>query len=103
MKLAEALAQRAGATRRAEQLRVRIVGNARYQEGESPAEDAGRLLVEVGAVLDELGDADPADQPNQRCGHCGRCGYVDRRAGPPRRAAAAPRGADRGWTEVNRR
>ncbi len=54
MKLAEALAERADAVRRVEQLRARIVGSARYQEGETPAEDAQRLLVEVGAVLDEL-------------------------------------------------
>lgn len=54
MKLAEALAQRAAATRRVEQLRTRIVASARYQEGESPAEDAARLLIEVAAVLDEL-------------------------------------------------
>lgn len=54
MKLAEALALRADATRRVEQLRVRIVGNARYQEGEEPAEDAQALLTEVGTVLDEL-------------------------------------------------
>jgi hypothetical protein len=54
VKLAEALAERADAARRAEQLRARIVGSARYQEGETPAEDAQRLLVEVGAVLDQL-------------------------------------------------
>lgn len=54
MKLAEALAERADAARRVEQLRARIVANARYQEGEEPAEDANALLTEVGAVLDEL-------------------------------------------------
>ncbi|PYC86582.1 hypothetical protein C7C46_05580 [Streptomyces tateyamensis] len=54
MKLAEGLAQRADATRRVEQLRARIVGSARYQEGELPAEDAGQLLVEAGAVLEDL-------------------------------------------------
>jgi hypothetical protein len=54
MKLAEALALRAEATRRVEQLRSRIVANARYQEGEEPAEDASALLVEVGVVLAEL-------------------------------------------------
>lgn len=54
MKLAEALAERADAARRVEQLRARIVGSARYQEGEAPAEDAQRLLAEVGTVLDEL-------------------------------------------------
>ena len=54
MKLAEALAERAAAVRRVEQLRARIVGSARYQEGETLAEDAQRLLVEVGEVLDQL-------------------------------------------------
>jgi len=54
MKLAEALALRAAASRRAEQLRSRIAGSARYQEGEAPAEDAESLLAEAGEVLDEL-------------------------------------------------
>ncbi|MFJ4339349.1 DIP1984 family protein [Streptomyces sp. NPDC088915] len=54
MKLAEALAERAEATRRVEQLRARIVDNARYQEGETPAEDAAGLLAEAGEVLEDL-------------------------------------------------
>ncbi|WP_433289161.1 DIP1984 family protein [Micromonospora sp. CA-244673] len=54
MKLAEALALRADAARRAEQLRARIAASARYQEGEAPAEDAAALLVEAGKVLGEL-------------------------------------------------
>ena len=54
MKLAEALALRAETTRRVEQLRSRVVANARYQEGEEPAEDAAALLVEAGQALDEL-------------------------------------------------
>lgn len=54
MKLAEALAERADAARRVEQLRARIVANARYQEGEEPAEDANALLTEDATVLDEL-------------------------------------------------
>ena len=54
MKVAEALALRADAARRAEQLRARITDNARYQEGEAPAEDAAALLVEAGEVLTEL-------------------------------------------------
>lgn len=54
MKLGEALAARADAARRVQQLRARIVDNARYQEGESPAEDASQLLSEVYAALDEL-------------------------------------------------
>jgi hypothetical protein len=54
VKLAEALALRADAARRVEQLRARIVANARFQEGEEPAEDAQALLAEVNGVLDEL-------------------------------------------------
>ena|SRR5215813_11618116 len=54
MKLAEALALRADAARRAEQLRARIAASARYQEGETPAEDASALLAEAGEVLNEL-------------------------------------------------
>jgi hypothetical protein len=54
MKLAEALAERSDASQRVERLRARVVGSARYQEGEVPAEDAAALLAEVGAVLDSL-------------------------------------------------
>ena len=54
MKLAEALADRAAAVRQVEQLRARVVASARYQDGETPAEDAGRLLGEVARTLDEL-------------------------------------------------
>jgi uncharacterized protein DUF6847 len=56
VKLAEGLALRADASRRIEQLRTRIVANARFQEGEEPAEDARALLAEAGAALDELED-----------------------------------------------
>src|ERR1700738_2935205 len=54
MRLAEALALRAAVARRIEQLRSRIVGNARYQEGEEPAEDAAALLTQVSDALDEV-------------------------------------------------
>lgn len=54
MRLAEALTARADLQRRIEQLRARIVANARYQEGEEPAEDAGTLIVDVDAALAEL-------------------------------------------------
>jgi hypothetical protein len=53
VKLAEALSLRSTATRRIEQLRARIVGNARYQEGEEPAEDAAVLLIDAQDALDE--------------------------------------------------
>jgi hypothetical protein len=54
MKLAEALALRAEAARRIEQLRSRIVDNARYQEGEEPTEDASRLLAQSAQACAEL-------------------------------------------------
>jgi hypothetical protein len=54
MKLAEALALRAEATRRIDQPRARIVDNARYQEGEQPAEDAASLLTQTGHACAEL-------------------------------------------------
>jgi hypothetical protein len=56
MKLAEALVLRSDATRRFEQLRSRAQANARYQEGEPPAENAGELLAEADRVLAELED-----------------------------------------------
>lgn len=54
MKLAEALALRADVSRRIERLRARIVDNARYQEGEEPAEDAASLLTQTGEVCAEM-------------------------------------------------
>ena len=56
MKLAEALALRADAARRAERLRNRVVASARFQEGDTPAENAPELLDEAGRVLTELED-----------------------------------------------
>lgn len=56
MKLAEALTARADLQRRIEQLRARIVANARYQEGEEPAEDAAALIVEADTALAQLRD-----------------------------------------------
>ncbi|QNG21574.1 hypothetical protein G4H71_10990 [Rhodococcus triatomae] len=44
--LAEALAERGELARRIEQLQSRIVANARFQEGEAPAENAAALLAE---------------------------------------------------------
>ncbi|QFZ19921.1 DIP1984 family protein [Saccharothrix syringae] len=54
MKLGEALALRADVARRVEQLRARVAGNARYQEGETPAEDAVELLAQAVEACDEL-------------------------------------------------
>lgn len=56
MKLAEALTARADLQRRIEQLRARITANARYQEGEEPAEDAAALIVQADADLFLLRD-----------------------------------------------
>jgi hypothetical protein len=54
MKLGEALALRADASRRVQQLQARILASARFQEGEEPAEDAAALLAEAALALDEL-------------------------------------------------
>ena len=54
MKLAEALIERAALQKRVEQLHARILQNARFQEGEEPAEDAAALLVEVSKALEDL-------------------------------------------------
>jgi hypothetical protein len=56
LKLAEALALRSDATKRFEQLRSRAQANARYQEGEPPAENASELVAEAERVLTELED-----------------------------------------------
>lgn len=47
MKLAEALSLRAEAQNRIEQLRQRLIRNAKVQEGDSPAEDPAELLDEL--------------------------------------------------------
>lgn len=54
MKLAEALAARADAVRKLNELRSRIEANATYQEGEAPAEDAAALLREADATTSGL-------------------------------------------------
>jgi hypothetical protein len=54
MKLAEGLALRGDVMRKVTQLRARIVDNARHQEGEAPAENAGALLDELTSTLDLL-------------------------------------------------
>lgn len=56
MKLAEALALRADAQKRLEQLKVRAVASARYQEGEPPVEDAAALLARADEVVGEIED-----------------------------------------------
>ena len=56
MRVAEALTARADLQRRIEQLRARVTSNARFQEGEEPAEDAAALLVEADAALAQLRD-----------------------------------------------
>lgn len=54
MKLAEALALRSDAQKRLAQHKARAVGNARYQEGEPPTEDASALLAESREVITEI-------------------------------------------------
>ena len=54
MRLAEALILRADCQKRFEQLKQRIVGNAKVQEGDSPAEDPQQLIQEMETVTAEL-------------------------------------------------
>lgn len=56
MKLAEALILRADCKKRLEQLKARVVRNARVQEGDAPAEEPQGLLAEVERVARELTD-----------------------------------------------
>lgn len=50
MKLAEALQLRSDMTKRLQQLKQRLLNNARYQEGDEPAEDPLALLDEYARI-----------------------------------------------------
>ena len=54
MKLAEALILRADQQKRIEQLRQRLLRNAKVQEGDKPAEDPRELLAEVERTAADL-------------------------------------------------
>ena len=54
MKIAEALALRADIQRRLEQLKQRLVKNARIQEGDKPEEDPVELQAELERAAQEL-------------------------------------------------
>jgi hypothetical protein len=56
MKLAEALILRADRQKRFEQLKSRLLTNARIQEGDQPAEKPQDLLAEIERVADEIVD-----------------------------------------------
>ena len=56
MKLAEALVLRADTQKRLEQLKFRLVRSAKVQEGDEPAENPARLLVELEEVAKQLVD-----------------------------------------------
>jgi hypothetical protein len=55
-KLAEALILRADCQKRFEQLKARLLRNARVQEGDEPAENPRELLAELERVARELAD-----------------------------------------------
>lgn len=50
MKFSEALAERSELARKLLELKDRIIRNAKYQEGEKPAEDPGELLELTGEL-----------------------------------------------------
>lgn len=54
MKLAEALILRADCQKRFEQLKSRLLNNARVQEGDKPAEKPQELIAEIERVAKEL-------------------------------------------------
>lgn len=54
MKLAEALVLRADKKKRIEQLKQRIIRNAKVQEGEKPAENPETLIQEMERISQEL-------------------------------------------------
>jgi hypothetical protein len=56
MKLAEALILRADCKKRLEQLKARVIRNAKVQEGDRPAEEPQALLAEAERVARELAD-----------------------------------------------
>jgi hypothetical protein len=106
MKLAEALALRAEATRRIEQLRTRIIANARYQEGEEPAEDAASLLTQNSQVCEELESLIRRINRTNASAHLGAGTITDAiarrdvlklRHGIVTAAADAAAGRERGW------
>src|SRR5689334_21344145 len=54
MKLAEALIRRADCQKRFEQLKARLIVNAKVQEGDVPAETPAELFAELERVANEL-------------------------------------------------
>lgn len=54
MKLAEALILRADSQKRFAQLQARLIGNAKIQEGDEPAENPNELIKELEGVAAEL-------------------------------------------------
>ncbi|HEY0738826.1 MAG TPA: DIP1984 family protein [Herpetosiphonaceae bacterium] len=54
MRLAQALILRADYQKRIEQLKQRLLSNAKVQEGDTPSEDPQALLSELGRITDDL-------------------------------------------------
>jgi hypothetical protein len=52
MKLAEALSVRSDMNRRLQELRERIIRNAKYQEGDTPSESPTELIIEYESLTD---------------------------------------------------
>lgn len=54
MKIAEALQHRRDVQNKIEELRQRLINNAKYQEGQAPAEDMDELITELNQATEEL-------------------------------------------------
>jgi hypothetical protein len=68
VKLAEALIQRADLQKRVEQLKERLLRNARVQEGDEPSEDPRELLEELeGATADLVVLIQRINRTNSTC------------------------------------
>lgn len=56
MKLSEALIIRSDLQKRIEQIRIRLIANAKVQEGDKTVEDPTKILAELDQTLKDLGD-----------------------------------------------
>lgn len=100
MKLAEALALRADTQKRIAQLRARITANARFQEGDEPAENATTLLAEAQLAVAELEQLVRSIHATNSSLELEIIPQPSRTAGGRRREAGAPAGQSGTMTDA---